>query len=410
MLLRGDTLLVLGSGPRGRADDAGRRLRSRRRCWSAARRTSTARSSTRAASAAACASSSRPTPTRSSSAPELRDTARGWLPRLHADVPPQRPPGRRARRCAASASAGPRRSPARACSPSTRSTWARACRPSTPTPSSRAARSVYGSASSLYVATQRYDEGTYEPGTMLHRFDVSEPERTTYAASGFVAGTLLNQFSLSEDKGILRAASTRGFGDGQREPRHDARSRTAATSSRAARSTASARASGSTPCASWATPATSSPSARPTRSTRSTSATRPTPRVRGELKIPGYSAYLHPVGDGLLLGHRPGRRRVDRARAGAADLALRRLRPRAARAAPAAPARRALLELRRGVEPPRVPVVAGDEARDAARRLRGLRRRGGLHGGPRGRDRGARPHQPPRGLGLERRRSTARRS
>ncbi|MCU0309074.1 MAG: beta-propeller domain-containing protein, partial [Thermoleophilia bacterium] len=26
------------------------------------------------------------------------------------------------------------------------------------------------------------------------------------------------------------------------------------------------------------------------------------PRVRGELKIPGYSAYLHPVGEGLLLG------------------------------------------------------------------------------------------------------------
>jgi uncharacterized secreted protein with C-terminal beta-propeller domain len=26
------------------------------------------------------------------------------------------------------------------------------------------------------------------------------------------------------------------------------------------------------------------------------------PRVAGELKIPGYSAYLHPVGDGLLLG------------------------------------------------------------------------------------------------------------
>ncbi len=26
------------------------------------------------------------------------------------------------------------------------------------------------------------------------------------------------------------------------------------------------------------------------------------PRVRGQLKIPGYSAYLHPVGDDLLLG------------------------------------------------------------------------------------------------------------
>ena len=26
------------------------------------------------------------------------------------------------------------------------------------------------------------------------------------------------------------------------------------------------------------------------------------PVLDGELKIPGYSAYLHPVGDGLLLG------------------------------------------------------------------------------------------------------------
>jgi hypothetical protein len=26
------------------------------------------------------------------------------------------------------------------------------------------------------------------------------------------------------------------------------------------------------------------------------------PRVAGELELPGYSAYLHPVGDGLLLG------------------------------------------------------------------------------------------------------------
>ena len=28
----------------------------------------------------------------------------------------------------------------------------------------------------------------------------------------------------------------------------------------------------------------------------------PSPRVAGELKILGFSAYLHPVGDGLLLG------------------------------------------------------------------------------------------------------------
>ena len=31
------------------------------------------------------------------------------------------------------------------------------------------------------------------------------------------------------------------------------------------------------------------------------------PVLRGELRIPGYSAYLHPIGDDLLLGGRPGR-------------------------------------------------------------------------------------------------------
>ena len=46
---------------------------------------------------------------------------------------------------------------------------------------------------------------------------------------------------------------------------------------------------------------------RSTRSTRSTSRDPERPRVLGELKIPGYSAYLHPIGDDLLLGDRPGR-------------------------------------------------------------------------------------------------------
>ena len=51
------------------------------------------------------------------------------------------------------------------------------------------------------------------------------------------------------------------------------------------------------------------------------------PRVVGELKIPGYSSYLHPIGDGLLIGVGPGRRR-HRPHARRAGLALRRLRPR----------------------------------------------------------------------------------
>ena len=77
--------------------------------------------------------------------------------------------------------------------------------------------------------------------------------------------------------------------------------RTAPTSSRSPRSAASARTSRSTPCGSSRTRATWS---RSVRSNRSTSSICPTgePSLEGELKIPGYSAYLHPVGDGLLLG------------------------------------------------------------------------------------------------------------
>ena len=59
------------------------------------------------------------------------------------------------------------------------------------------------------------------------------------------------------------------------------------------------------------------------------------PRVLGELKIPGYSAYLHPIGDDLLLGVGQD---ADRGRQAArhAALAVRRLGPRRpARLAPA---------------------------------------------------------------------------
>jgi uncharacterized secreted protein with C-terminal beta-propeller domain len=76
------------------------------------------------------------------------------------------------------------------------------------------AQTVYGSPSHLYVATQRWiDPDTTAGGlpatsTLIHRFDVSDPDRTTYEASGVVDGYLLNQYSLSEHQGDLRVAST----------------------------------------------------------------------------------------------------------------------------------------------------------------------------------------------------------
>ena len=109
------------------------------------------------------------------------------------------------------------------------------------------------------------------------------------------------------------------------------------------------------------------------------------PRVRGELKIVGYSAYLHPVG-----AHRAARRRAGRDAAGPpgghAAVAVRRRRPRRAEAA-AARSSSAQLHLDRGrVRPPRVPVVGAAAAGgDPGLRLRGRRPREarGLQGRPR---------------------------
>ena len=159
---------------------------------------------------------------------------------------------------------------------------------------------VYASPTSLYVATQRWGGDTFEPGTMLHRFDISAPAATRYAASGFVPGTLLNQFAMSEQDGVLRAASTRfgqtmeslvttlserdGFlvkrgqvgGLGQGERIYAVRFMGDAGYVVTFRQT---------------DPLYTLDLADPD-----------APRVVGELKIPGYSAYLHPVGEGMLLG------------------------------------------------------------------------------------------------------------
>jgi hypothetical protein len=77
------------------------------------------------------------------------------------------------------------------------------------------AQIVYGSQSSLYIATQQWMSPQLSVGqlpssqdTVIDKFDVTDPDTTTYVASGEVPGYLLNQFSLSEYGGYLRVAST----------------------------------------------------------------------------------------------------------------------------------------------------------------------------------------------------------
>jgi uncharacterized secreted protein with C-terminal beta-propeller domain len=83
-------------------------------------------------------------------------------------------------------------------------------------------QTVYASTGSLYVATQQWidwwgleqlapverAEAAEGQTTQIHRFDLSDPARAEYRSSGQVPGWLLNQFSMDEYGGYLRVAST----------------------------------------------------------------------------------------------------------------------------------------------------------------------------------------------------------
>jgi Beta propeller domain len=175
---------------------------------------------------------------------------------------------------------------------------------------------VYASERSLYVATQKWTPPPATPDadpparsfTTLHRFAAGDPDTTSYRASGEVPGYLLNQFSLSEHRGVLRAASTEAplwWGGGRPaqsesfvtvlDERNGALVQVAKVGGLgrgerifAVRFIADA---GYVVTFRQVDPLYVVDLEQPAQ-----------PRVRGELKIRGYSAYLHPLGNGLLLG------------------------------------------------------------------------------------------------------------
>ncbi len=97
-----------------------------------------------------------------------------------------------------------------------------------------AGQTVYASSGNLFVATPRFNQPIAitqpRPGAPIpivaprtgsntqldiHKFDLTPPDGATYRASGTVPGTLLNSFSMSEFEGNLRVATTQdsaGFG------------------------------------------------------------------------------------------------------------------------------------------------------------------------------------------------------
>ena len=176
------------------------------------------------------------------------------------------------------------------------------------------AETVYASATGLYVATQRYAAQQVEQRaevpddvtTAIHRFDISDPRTTAYRGSGVVRGYLLSQWSLSERDGVLRVASTTmppWWGG-------DARSESFVTTldQRDGRLVELGRLGGlgrgeRIYAVRFIDDVGYVVTFRQTDPLYTIDVSNPAqPRVLGELKILGYSAYLHPVGDGLLLG------------------------------------------------------------------------------------------------------------
>ena len=181
---------------------------------------------------------------------------------------------------------------------------------------------VYGTASSLYVAAYQRFDGAPEPDggsaplprtqpqrTEVHKFDTSAPGRPRYAASGSVDGWLLNQYSLSEHEGRLRIATTRDPGTGRCcEQASRSESAVSVLAQRGNRLTQVGRVGGLGKgeriyAVRFLGPVGYVVTFRQTDPLYTLDLSDPTrPRAVGELKITGYSAYLHPSGEGTLLG------------------------------------------------------------------------------------------------------------
>ena len=175
------------------------------------------------------------------------------------------------------------------------------------------ADTVYASTDNLYVALHQWSDGgpgvarskaaPEGPSTDLHQFDITGTGTARYVASGSVPGRLLNQWALSEHEGVLRVATTADdTGRGQSS------SSVVSLERRGERLTEIGRVDGlgkgeQIYAVRYDGDIGYVVTFRQTDPLYTLDLSDPRrPRVRGELKINGYSAYLHPVGEGRVVG------------------------------------------------------------------------------------------------------------
>tara|TARA_B100001142_G_scaffold326793_1_gene382982 strand:- start:4506 stop:5864 length:1359 start_codon:yes stop_codon:yes gene_type:complete len=175
---------------------------------------------------------------------------------------------------------------------------------------------VYASPENLYISTTDYPETVpfgeenfqnleEEYSTSIHQFTMKTGEKTEYKASIDVKGHLLNQFAMSEHDGNLRVATTTGTPWGFDE------------SNESVVTVIEIRDEGLTEVGQVGGMGKGERifavrfignlgyvvTFRQTDPFYTLDLTDPkTPKVRGELKITGYSGYLHPIEENLILG------------------------------------------------------------------------------------------------------------
>ncbi len=175
---------------------------------------------------------------------------------------------------------------------------------------------VYASLQSMYVSTTTWiDPSSDEAGdidwdqfraefrTNIHRFDISDPAGAVYTASGSVPGEIHNQFALSEHAGHLRVVTTSGD---PRSGQPESWVRVLAESDGRLVEVGSVGDIGRgerVQSVRFAGDVGYVVTFRQIDPFYTIDLSDPTePAVVGELKIPGFSSYLHPIGDGLVLG------------------------------------------------------------------------------------------------------------
>ena len=169
---------------------------------------------------------------------------------------------------------------------------------------------IYATDTSTYVSTTDWTRDGSAAKTSLHKFVTASSGASTYQGSGEIPGTLLNQYAMSEYDGVLRVASTVSERRGWTNPRQLTQGAVTTLQEQDGALRQLGQVGGLGQQDNESIKAVRFIEDRgyvvTFRSTdplyildlRNAAA----PKVVGELKIPGYSGYFHPIGENLLLG------------------------------------------------------------------------------------------------------------